>query len=145
MATPASRAQDRLQSRGFLHVVRWAIVMALWTLLISMASGRFGIANFMQLKDAAETLGESNMRLAVENQMLEARIAKLQSSASARRLFVMEDSGRLFDARDHVVHLAPIPTHPLKPQESKDKDARQERLAQRTESPGERVEGSNRF
>ena len=84
MNTAATRARDRLQSRGFTHIVRWTIVLALWTLLISMASGRFGVSNFVQLREASQHLADANMRLSIENQMLEDRIRSLQRSASAQ-------------------------------------------------------------
>lgn len=130
MSLAATRARDRLQSRGFTHVVRWTIVLALWTLLISMATGRFGVSNYMQLREAAALLTESNMRLSIANQLIEAEIHELRHSQSARRLFVTAQSGRLSHPGSRIVHLGAVPTHPVRPTTSPADGPKSKRLAQ---------------
>jgi hypothetical protein len=132
-SSPAQRASDRLQSRGFGHVVRWTIVLALWTLLISMAIGRFGISNYMQLRENANLLRDSNMKLGIENQMLQERLRLLEQSPTARRLFVMTQTGQI-DGNQKIIHLNPIPTHPSAPVSVVHNGKAQERLAQNSVS-----------
>jgi hypothetical protein len=132
-SSPAQRASDRLQSRGFGHVVRWTIVLALWTLLISMAIGRFGISNYMQLRENANLLRDSNMKLGIENQMLQERLRLLEQSPNARRLFVITQTGQI-DGNQKIIHLNPIPTHPSAPINVVHSGAAQERLAQTSAS-----------
>ncbi len=109
-----SRASDILQSRVFGHVVRWTIVLALWTLLISMAIGRFGISNYIQLRENADTLAHENMLLSIENQLIEERIEELKSSPAARSQFLQEEFG-LVQPHQRVVHFRKLPQHPSPP------------------------------
>jgi len=132
-SSPAQRASDRLQSRGFGHVVRWTIVLALWTLLISMAIGRFGISNYMQLRENANLLRDSNMKLGIENQMLQERLRLLEQSPNARRLFVITQTGQI-DGNQKIIHLNPIPTHPSAPINVVHTGTGQERFAQTSAS-----------
>lgn len=111
---PHSRASDILHSRAFGHVVRWTIVLALWTMLISMAIGRFGISNYIQLTDNAENLRQRNMLLGIENQMLEAQIERLRVSERARLMYLAQEFG-VTERGVHVVHLNPVPKHPAQP------------------------------
>lgn len=142
--SPAQRASDRLQSRGFGHVVRWTIVLALWTLLISMAIGRFGISNYMQLRENATLLRDSNMKLAIENQMLQERLRALEHSPTARRLFVMSETGQI-DGRQKIIHLNPVPTHPSAPIKIVHSSTTQARLAENSAAKSDAAAAKIRF
>jgi cell division protein FtsB len=119
---PKSKASDILLSRSFGHVVRWTIVLALWTMLISMAIGQFGISNYIQLTDNAENLRERNMLLSIENQMIEAEIKNLQVSKRAQILYLAKEFG-ITEPGVAIVHLKPIPKHPTQPSETSPEQA----------------------
>lgn len=108
---------DRLQSKGFAHVVRWTIVLALWTLLISMAIGKFGISNYVALKENAATLADKNVQLALENQILEQELEQLRVSKSAVVQFLAKEVGYVPPGK-RIVHFDRLPGHPRRPAES---------------------------
>lgn len=119
---PKSRASDILHSRAFGHVVRWTIVLALWTMLISMAIGRFGISNYIQLTDNADNLRQRNMLLGIENQMLEAQIERLRVSERAQLMYLAKEFGAT-ERGVRVVHLKPVPKHPAQPEKTAPENA----------------------
>jgi hypothetical protein len=98
-----------------------------------MAIGRFGISNYMQLRENANLLRDSNMKLSIENQMLQERLRLLEQSPNARRLFVITQTGQI-DGNQKIIHLNPIPTHPSAPINVVHNVAAQERLAQTSAS-----------
>lgn len=83
----------QLTSRRFQLTVRWTLVVALWALLMSMASGQAGISNYVELVSKKNVLIDVNMRLKVENQLLEERITRLKTSSAEQIRFLKEEFG----------------------------------------------------
>lgn len=83
----------QLTSRRFQLTVRWTLVVALWALLMSMASGQAGISNYVELVSKKNVLVDVNMRLKVENQLLEERISRLKTSSAEQIRFLKEEFG----------------------------------------------------
>jgi cell division protein FtsB len=83
----------QLSSRRFLVTVRWTLVVALWTLLMSMASGQSGISNYMELVSKRNVLVDVNTRLKIENQLMEERIQRLKTSSTEQVRFLKEEFG----------------------------------------------------
>ena len=74
-------------------IVRWAIVLALTVLLISMATGQSGISNYMKLLEMKEELSDINSSLLFQNQSLEEKTALLKTSPEAQVRFLKENFG----------------------------------------------------
>jgi cell division protein FtsB len=68
-------------------------VVALWALLMSMASGQAGISNYLELVNKKNILVDVNMRLKVENQLLEEKIKLLKSNPAEQIRFLKEEFG----------------------------------------------------
>ncbi|MFZ9521712.1 MAG: FtsB family cell division protein [Silvanigrellaceae bacterium] len=83
----------QLTSRRFQLTVRWSLVVALWALLMSMASGQAGISNYLELVNKKNILVDVNMRLKVENQLLEEKIKILRTNSSEQIRFLKEEFG----------------------------------------------------
>ena len=98
----------KLTSRRFQLTVRWTLVVALWALLMSMASGQAGISNYLELVNKKNILVDVNMRLKVENQLMEEKIKLLKSNPAEQIRFLKEEFGYVqpgeyvyrFDKRD---------------------------------------------
>ncbi|MEN9529946.1 MAG: hypothetical protein RI932_1819 [Pseudomonadota bacterium] len=83
----------QLTSRRFQSTVRWTLVVALWALLMSMASGQSGIANYVELVNKRNVLVDVNMRLRIENQLLEEKIKLLKTSTTEQLRYLKEEFG----------------------------------------------------
>jgi cell division protein FtsB len=83
----------QLTSRKFQLTVRWTLVVALWALLMSMASGQAGISNYVELVGKRNILVDVNMRLKVENQLLEEKIKLLKSNPAEQIRFLKDEFG----------------------------------------------------
>ena len=101
--------QNNLQSTRFTLLVRWVIVLALWVLLISMATGQFGISNYLELRRNREELSDLTMQLSIRNQMLEDSIWRLKTSRDAQLRYLKEGFG-LVEQGEFVYHFGQIPT-----------------------------------
>lgn len=77
-------------------------MLALSVLLISMATGQYGISNYRELLRNKEELEQLNMRISIENQMLNEKIAKLKASREAQVHFLKENFGYI--AQGEVVY-----------------------------------------
>ena len=82
-----------LTSRGFTMLVRWAIVLALWVLLISMATGQSGISNYLELVKNRDELAQVNMQVALQNQILEEQISGLRQSRESQVRYLKDNFG----------------------------------------------------
>lgn len=82
-----------LTSRRFQLTVRWTLVIALWALLMSMASGQAGISNYVELVSKRNVLVDVNMGLKIENQLLEEKIKRLKTNATEQVRFLKEEYG----------------------------------------------------
>ena len=74
-------------------LVRWSIVLALWVLLISMATGQSGISNYLELVKNRDELAQVNMQIALENQMYEEQIASLKLSRESQVRYLKDNFG----------------------------------------------------
>ena len=83
----------QLTSRRFQTTVRWTLVVALWALLMSMASGQSGISNYVELVQKRNVLLDVNMRLKIENQLLEEKIHLLKTSSTDQVRYLKEEFG----------------------------------------------------
>ncbi|MEN9827236.1 MAG: hypothetical protein RI953_2981 [Pseudomonadota bacterium] len=90
---PMALLDGKLTSRRFQLTVRWTLVVALWALLMSMASGQAGISNYLELVNKKNILVDVNMRLKVENQLLEEKIKLLKSNPAEQIRFLKEEFG----------------------------------------------------
>lgn len=77
----------QLTSRRFQLTVRWTLVVALWALLMSMASGQAGISNYVELVNKRNILVDVNMKLKIENQLLEEKVKLLKSNTTEQIRF----------------------------------------------------------
>lgn len=73
--------------------MRWALVAVLAVLLISMATGQSGIANFLQLKENLNELSQVVNELSIENQKLELQLSKLKNSRESQIRFLKQEFG----------------------------------------------------
>ena len=83
----------QLTSRRFQLTVRWTLVVALWALLMSMASGQAGISNYVELVNKRNILVDVNMKLKIENQLLEEKIKLLKSNTTEQIRFLKDEFG----------------------------------------------------
>jgi cell division protein FtsB len=84
-------------------LVRWSIVITLWALLISMASGQSGVNNFRDLLHNSELLSARNAALEYEVDQLEAQVRQLKTSPSTRKRFLKDEVG-LVEPNEAVFH-----------------------------------------
>jgi cell division protein FtsB len=80
-------------SRRFQTIARWVVVCVLWLIISSIAIGKAGIANFMQLIHERDVLVQNNMQLEIENQMLEEKIALLHNSSDYQARYLKQNFG----------------------------------------------------
>lgn len=73
--------------------VRWSIVIALWALLLSMATGQSGVSNYRELLRNRAELESVVGSLSVENQLLEERLERLKVSREAQLRYLKEQFG----------------------------------------------------
>lgn len=86
-------SQLEITSESFTLMTRWAIVLALSVLLISMATGQYGISNYRELVKNRGELSELNMQLSIENQMLEEKMIRLKTSRAAQVRYLKDVHG----------------------------------------------------
>lgn len=97
-------------SRRYVLLVRWSIVAALWILLVSMATGKAGVSNYLELARNRDTLQDVTRELAVKNQFLEAEIKKLETSKDAQVRYLKESFGYISPG-EVVFHFKDTPLH----------------------------------
>jgi len=85
--------------------MRWALVAVLGVLLISMATGQSGIANFLELKKNRNELSQVVNELSIENQKLELQLSKLKNSREAQLRFLKREYGYV-EQGEYVYHFA---------------------------------------
>ena len=83
-------------------LVRWAVIASLWMLLVSMATGQYGIANYLELRRSREILIEVNAQTLAENMLLEKRIHDLTTNPKAQAHFLKEEYGYV-EPGDHLI------------------------------------------
>jgi cell division protein FtsB len=85
--------------------MRWALVAVLGVLLISMATGQSGIANYLELKSNRESLSQVVNELSIENQKLETQLNKLKNSREAQVRFLKQEFGYI-ERNEYVYHFS---------------------------------------
>ncbi len=80
-------------SKRFQTIARWVVVCVLWLIISSIAIGKAGIANFMQLSHERDVLLENNMQLEIENQMLTEKIFLLRTSPDYQARYLKQNFG----------------------------------------------------
>ncbi len=80
-------------SKRFQTITRWVVVCVLWLIISSIAIGKAGIANFMQLISERDVLLQNNMQLGIENQMLEETNILLHNSPEYQAHYLKQNFG----------------------------------------------------
>jgi cell division protein FtsB len=80
-------------SKQFQTISRWVVVCVLWLIIFSIAIGKTGIANFIQLINERNVLIQHNMQLEIENQILEEKINLLHTSPDYRARYLKQEFG----------------------------------------------------
>lgn len=113
-------------------LVRWSIVIALWALLLSMATGQSGVSNYRELLRNRDELEGVNAELQIENQLLRERIERLKTSREAQLRYLKDQFGYV-ERGEFVYHFAGKrrPGIPAKPQGEKPQSANNEAAARK--------------
>lgn len=80
-------------SKRFQTISRWIVLMVLWLIIGSIAIGKAGIANFMQLLHERDVLIQSNRELEIQNQYLEQKISDLKGSLPRQVHYLKQNFG----------------------------------------------------
>lgn len=80
-------------SKRFQTIARLVVVCVLWLIISSIAIGKAGIANFMQLIHERDVLVQNNVQLQIENQMLEEKIILLHKSPEFQARYLKQYFG----------------------------------------------------
>ena len=89
----APNIQPTVFSKRFQTLARWVVVIVLWLIIGSIAIGKAGISNFMELISERDILSQTIMELEIQNQTLEEKIAKLKSSPERQSRYLKESFG----------------------------------------------------
>ncbi|APJ03494.1 FtsB family cell division protein [Silvanigrella aquatica] len=85
--------QPTVFSKRFQTLARWVVVIVLWLIIGSIAIGKAGISNFMELIHERDVLNQAIMELEIQNQGLEEKIAKLKTSPERQLRYLKESFG----------------------------------------------------
>ncbi|MGY3804243.1 FtsB family cell division protein [Pigmentibacter ruber] len=80
-------------SKRFQTLARWVVVVVLWLIIASIAIGKAGISNFMELLNEKDILVQTIMELQIQNQNLEEKIASLKTSPEKQARYLKENFG----------------------------------------------------
>lgn len=80
-------------SKRFQTISRWIVLLVLWLIIGSIAIGKAGIANFVQLTHERDVLLETNRGLEIQNQYLEEKIADLKHSLPKQIHYLKQNFG----------------------------------------------------
>lgn len=80
-------------SKRFQTLARWVVVIVLWLIIGSIAIGKAGISNFMELLNEKDVLNQTIMEIQIQNQNLEEQIANLKSSPEKQARYLKENFG----------------------------------------------------
>lgn len=86
-------AQSPVFSKRFQNFARWVVVTVLWLIIGSIAIGRAGIANFIELMRERDVLLETNLRFKIQNQDLQQTIDKLTHSVKEQERYLKQNFG----------------------------------------------------
>lgn len=79
--------------KRFQTIARWVVICVLWLIISSIAIGKAGIANFIQLLNERDVLVQNNMQLEIENQMLEETNTLLHTSPDYQAHYLKQNFG----------------------------------------------------
>jgi cell division protein FtsB len=88
-----TRAESHPVSQRLTVVVRWAIIFSLGVLLVSMATGQSGIANYIELTKNRDELQSIVQQLAIENQELESKLDQIRGSRETQVRYLKQEFG----------------------------------------------------
>jgi cell division protein FtsB len=88
-----TRAESHPSSQRLTVVVRWAIIFSLGVLLVSMATGQSGIANYIELTKNRDELQSVVRELSIENQQLESKLSQIKGSREAQVRYLKREFG----------------------------------------------------
>ena len=80
-------------SKRFQTIARWVVVCVLWLIIASIAIGKAGIANFMQLIHERDVLLENNLQLEIQNQILKKKTQTLLISPESQAHYLKQNFG----------------------------------------------------
>ncbi|KAB8032222.1 FtsB family cell division protein [Fluviispira multicolorata] len=80
-------------SKRFQSLARWVVVIVLWLIIGSIAIGKAGISNFMELISERNILAQTNMEIEIQNQELEQTIFRLKNSPSRQERYLKQNFG----------------------------------------------------
>jgi cell division protein FtsB len=86
-------SQGPVFSQRFQTGARLVVIGVLWMIIFSIAIGKSGIANFMELRHERDVLAQNNLHLQIQNQMLEEQIQTLQTSPQAQVRYLKQNFG----------------------------------------------------
>jgi cell division protein FtsB len=95
-------------SSRFVTIVRWVVVISLWLIIISIAVGKSGISNYLELLQTKHILEESNIQWIIKNQILEDKVTKLKNSTWEQKRYVKEHYGYT-ETNEYVYLFRPNP------------------------------------
>lgn len=85
--------QPTVFSKRFQTLARWVVVIVLWLIIGSIAIGKAGISNFMELLNEKDVLNQTIMELQIQNQTIEEKIARLKTSPEKQARYLKENFG----------------------------------------------------
>ena len=91
----------------FQSLVRWVVVCVLWLIISSIAIGKAGIANFMQLLKERDVLIENNMQIQIENQLLEKTNNLLHTSPEYQARYLKQNFGYV-EQNEYIYQFKPL-------------------------------------
>lgn len=86
-------AQPTVYSKQFQTIARWVVIIVLWLIIGSIAIGKAGISNFMELIKERNVLSQTIMELEIQNQNLEQKITQLVNSPERQSRYLKENFG----------------------------------------------------
>ena len=89
-------------SKRFQFFSRFVVIFVLWLIIGSIAIGKAGIANYMELFKQRDILKERNLELKIQNQTLLEDIARMKKYKSARIHDLKENYGYVETNNEYV-------------------------------------------
>ena len=85
--------EPELFSQRFQTLSRWTVIIVLWVIIASIAMGKAGIANFMELIRERDILLQTINELQIQNQTIEENMLRLKSSRLAQERYIKQNFG----------------------------------------------------
>ncbi len=92
-ANSQQQNEQQVFTKKFQTVSRWVVVCVLWLIITSIAIGKAGISNFLQLIHERDVLVQNNETLQTQNEKLEEKIKLLHSSPEYQLRYLKQNFG----------------------------------------------------